>query len=532
MTLQKAVSLYPEKTALIDGDHSFTYAQINDRVQALCGFFRSQGIGINDRVAIIETNSHAFFEAYYAAAGLGAILTPLNYRLSPREAAFILQDAGAKWLLVGSTFADLTKGVLAEKTPLEGIVWIGGEPPFKTEVSIYRYEKIIFAHAGQFQPVPVKDDQIAHLYYTSGTTGKPKGVMLTHKNVCTHALGTVAELKLDSTDIWGHIAPMFHLADAWATFAITLVGGRHVMVRHFDPEAVMSVIEKERIVLSNLIPTMLNLMVKHPKIGSYDFSSLRVILSGGAPIAPELVRKIIEIFNCDYIQTYGMTETSPYLTLSILKDHLKALTPQEQLVYKAKTGRPFITVELKVVDNDGVSVAPDEKQVGEIWVRGDTITPGYWNRPTETQEAFCDGWLRTGDMAVVDAEGYVNIVDRKKDMILSGGENIYSIEVENVLYMDPKILEAAVFGIPDEKWGEAVKAAVVLKPGMTASEEEIIRWCKDRLASYKAPKSIAFLQELPKTGSGKLYKKGLRDLYGSGSTVLPQQDKGSSLAGN
>jgi len=513
MILQKAVSLYPEKIALIDGQHSFTYSQIKDRVQALCRFFRLQGVGVNDRIAILEANSHAFFEAYFAAAGLGAILTPLNYRLSPQEVAFILRDAGAKWLLAGSSFTDLAKGVLAEKPPLEGVVWIGEEPASSADVSSYHYENVIRAHTGHFQPAPIKDDQLAHLYYTSGTTGQPKGVMLTHKNVCVHALGTIAELKLESTDVWGHIAPMFHLADAWATFAVTLVGGRHVMVRQFDPEAVMSIIERERIVLSNLIPTMLNLMVKHPKIKSYDFSSLRVILSGGAPIAPELVRRIIETFNCDYIQTYGMTETSPYLTLSILKDHLKALSPQEQLVYKAKTGRPFITVELKVVDDDGAPVAPDEKQVGEIWVRGDTVTPGYWNRPKETQEAFYEGWLRTGDLAVVDSEGYVNIVDRKKDMILSGGENIYSIEVENVLYMNPKILEAAVFGIPDEKWGEAVKAAVVLQPGMPASQEEIIRWCKEHMASFKAPKSVDFLTELPKTGSGKLYKKGLREQY-------------------
>ena len=210
-----------------------------------------------------------------------------------------------------------------------------------------------------------------------------------------------------------------------------------------------------------------------------------------------------------------MTETSPYLTLSLLKDHLRDLPESEQLWYKSKTGRPFITVDLKVVDNNGVPVAADDQQVGEIWVRGDTITPGYWNRPEETQKAFYEGWLRTGDLAVVDKEGYVNIVDRKKDMIISGGENIYSIEVENVLYMNSKILEAAVFGIPDDKWGEAVTAAVVLKPKETATEAEIIDFCKQHQASYKAPKSVVFLKELPKTGSGKITKKVLRDKYRS-----------------
>jgi acyl-CoA synthetase (AMP-forming)/AMP-acid ligase II len=258
---------------------------------------------------------------------------------------------------------------------------------------------------------------------------------------------------------------------------------------------------------------MLNLMIKHPRVSAYDYSSLRVILSGGAPIAPELVRQISETFGCDYIQTYGMTETSPYLTLSILKEHLRNLPPEEQLNYKAKTGRPFMAVDLQVVDENGIPVATDNQQVGEIWVRGDTITPGYWNRPEETEKAFHEGWLRTGDMAVVDVEGYVNIVDRKKDMIISGGENIYSIEVENVLYQHPKVLEAAVFGVPDEKWGEAVKAAVVMKDNETATEREIIHFCKENQASFKAPKSVDFLKELPKTGSGKIYKKGLREPY-------------------
>jgi acyl-CoA synthetase (AMP-forming)/AMP-acid ligase II len=221
----------------------------------------------------------------------------------------------------------------------------------------------------------------------------------------------------------------------------------------------------------------------------------------------------METLGCDYIQTYGMTETSPYLTFSILKDHLKALPTDEQLKYKSKTGRPAIGVDLKVVDEQGVPIAADEQQVGEIWVRGDTVTPGYWNRPEETANAFSEGWLHTGDLATLDSEGYVNIVDRKKDMIVTGGENVYSTEVENVLYMHPAILEAAVFGVPDERWGEAVNAAVVLRAGETATEDEIIAFCKEHQASYKAPKTIVFLEELPKTGSGKIYKKGLRDPF-------------------
>jgi len=514
MTLKKAVELYPSITAVVDGEHSFTYTQIGERVAGLARFFQAQGIVPGDRISMLEVNSHACLEAYYAASGIGAILNPLNYRLAPKEIAYILRDSGSRWLLANKLFAAQVQDLFEEDTPLEGITWIGGQEAVPRQIICHDYEEVIQSHQGVFDPVPVREDNVAHLYYTSGTTGRPKGVMLTHKNVCLHALGTIAELKLADSDIWGHIAPMFHLADAWATFAFTWVGARHVMVGQFDPETVMATIESEQITLSNLIPTMLNLMIKHPRVGDYDYSSLRVILSGGAPIAPQVVRSIMESFGCDYIQTYGMTETSPYLTFSILKQHLLDLSAEDRLKYKSKTGRPFMGVELKVVDENASPVADDEQQVGEIWVRGDTVTTGYWNLPDETQRAFTDGWLRTGDLAVVDAEGYVNIVDRKKDMIVTGGENVYSTEVENVLYMHPKVLEAAVFGVPDEKWGESVRAAVVLKKDATASEAEIIEFCKQYQASYKAPKTIVFLAELPKTGSGKITKKVLRESHG------------------
>jgi acyl-CoA synthetase (AMP-forming)/AMP-acid ligase II len=229
-----------------------------------------------------------------------------------------------------------------------------------------------------------------------------------------------------------------------------------------------------------------------------------------------VVRKIVETFKCDYIQTYGMTETSPYLTLSILKDHLKKLSYEDQLRFKSKTGREFIGVELKVVNEKGEEVKRDEKEVGEIIVKGDIVTKGYWKLPEESAKSIKNGWLHTGDMAVIDEEGYVTIVDRKKDMILTGGENVYSTEVENVLYLHPAILECAVVGIPDAKWGEAVKGVVVLKTGQKATAEEIIHFCKEKIAHYKAPKSIDFIEALPRTGSGKIHKKGLRDKYWEG----------------
>ncbi|MCP4665017.1 MAG: AMP-binding protein, partial [Deltaproteobacteria bacterium] len=395
----------------------------------------------------------------------------------------------------------------------KGVVWTGaGENP--DVPGSLDYEDILQGQSLVPPDAPqISDDDVAHLYYTSGTTGRPKGVMLSHKNVCCHALAAIAELKLTDSDNWIHVAPLFHLADAWAAFAVTWVGGKHVVVPDFEPLPVLSAIQDEKVTITNMIPTMLNMLVHTLGVETHDFTNLRAILSGGSSIAPEVVRKIMETFKCDYIQTYGMTETSPYLTVSILKDHLKTLSPEKQFFYKAKTGRPFLGVLLKVVREDGSEVAQDDKEVGEIIVKGDIVTKGYWKRPGETTRALKQGWLYTGDMAVVDSEGYVNIVDRKKDMIITGGENVYSIEVENVLYTHPAVLEAAVIGLPDPKWGEAIKAVVVLKQGCRATDAEIIRYCKERIAGYKAPKSVDFVSELPKTGSGKIFKKGIKEGY-------------------
>jgi len=435
----------------------------------------------------------------------------VNFRLAPLEIALILNDSQARILIAQCKFHDKTIDFKDTVPDLEKIIWTRSDIE-TTSPRELGYESLLSAQIETPPPaLDIDDNDVAHLYYTSGTTGRPKGVMLTHKNVKNHALGTIAEFHLTDRDHWFHVAPLFHLADAWATFAITWVGGKHVIIPTFDPEKTLQLIEAEKITLSNLIPTMLNMMVNHPHIDHYDYSSLRVILSGGAPIAPETVRKIIEAFKCDYIQTYGMTETSPYLTLSILKEHLKDLPWEEQLKFKASTGREFINVSLKVVDDEGKDVLTDNRQVGEIIVKGDIVTPGYWNLPEETANAFKDGWLYTGDLAVINAENYVTIVDRKKDMIITGGENVYSTEVENVLYMHPDILEAAVIGVPDSHWGEAVKAYVVLKEGHRVSAADIIAFCKESLAHYKAPKSIDFLDALPRTGSGKIYKKGLRD---------------------
>ena len=508
----KAARAYPCKEAVRCHRGVFTYTEFARRVFCLAQVLRERGLPAGGRVAILQYNCHVFLEAYFAAALNDAVLVPLNVRLSPQEIDFILRDSESRILIAHADFA--SKVPLPGQGPpdLKTVIWV--EPGDAELPRGIDYEQgLAAAGAAAAPPFGEGGDAVAQIYYTSGTTGRPKGVMLSHTNCGLHALGAIAELNLKDTDVWIHVAPLFHLADAWATWAITWVGGTHVLVKEFNPPVVLSTMVRERATITNMIPTMLNLLINAPEFSSFTFPHLRVILSGGAPIAPEVVRKIIAGFRCDYVQTYGMTETSPYLTLSLLKEHLRDLPPEEQMIYKAKTGREFIGVSLKVVRSDGETVNPDNREVGEIVVKGDTVTRGYWKLPEETEKAIKNGWLHTGDLAVIDAEGYVNIVDRKKDMILSGGENIYSTEVENVLYQHPQILETAVFGVPDATWGEAVQACVVLKPGAAVSAEEIIRFCKDNLASFKAPKAVTFLDQLPRTGSGKIFKKGLKDPY-------------------
>jgi acyl-CoA synthetase (AMP-forming)/AMP-acid ligase II len=509
--LPKAARLYHSKEAVICRDKRLTYGDFAKRVWRLSHALKQLNLNKGDRLAILHENCHRFLEAYFSAAHLGLILVPLNIRLSGRELTVILRDSRPGVLIAQAKFHNKVSEFISETQGIQEIIWTlrGIE---KLDPAGLDYEDLI-KDKPETPPtaVSIHDTDIAHLYYTSGTTSKPKGVMLTHKNVITHAMGAIAELQITDQDHWVHAAPLFHLADAWATFSITWSGGRHILLPTFDPVKTLETIAVEKVTITNLIPTMLNMMVNHPEINNFNYSSLRVLLSGGAPIAPDLVRKIIDIFKCDYIQTYGMTETSPYLTLSILKQNLLNLPFKEQLRFKASAGREFITIDLKVVAETGKEVARDNKQVGEIIVKGDTVTPGYWNMPGETRAAIQNGWLKTGDLAVIDQEGYLTIVDRKKDMILSGGENVYSTEVENVLYQHGDILEAAVTGVPDKHWGEAVKAWVVLKQGREATAEEIIRFCKQRLAHYKAPKTVDFIETLPKTGSGKIFKKALRN---------------------
>jgi fatty-acyl-CoA synthase len=534
LSLTKALTLWSDREAVVDGEQRLTYAQLGKRIGRLAQHLQGAGLGRDSVVAILAPNCHEYMESYYACASVGMVLNPLNFRLASREIAEILRDSSAQCLIVHQDFADCGESILEMETGLKHIITIrksfkslddaaggGAQPKAPADVlkADSKYSLIDFetalAEADNdsipFQECPSK--QLAQLYYTSGTTGKAKGVMLDHCNVTTNALGAITELQLSDATTWGHFAPIFHLADAWAIFSVSWVGGKHVFVPYFKPLDVLNAMSKEKVSITALVPTMVNQLLACSQLKQFDLSALKMVMTAGSPIAPEQVRRIMKELHCDYLQFYGLTETSPFLTVGTIKEHLKHLPEDKLLDLKARTGRAFISTEVKVVRPDGNEVAWNNEEVGEIIARGPNVTRGYWKQPDTTAAAIREGWFYTGDLALIDSEGYLNIVDRSKDMIISGGENVYSTEVEYCLYEHQSVLECAVFGIPDEKWGELVKAVIVLKDGHLASQEDLTAHVRQRLANYKIPRSIEIVNELPKTGSGKIFKKGLRDKY-------------------
>jgi fatty-acyl-CoA synthase len=509
--LPRAVSLWPDESAVVCGSETFTYREVADRAGRLAAVLTSLGIEPGDRVAVLHRNCHRMLEVYFGAVHARVVLVPLNHRLTAADLAYILDDTSARLLIADTGWSVLALEAIAiAQTPCTPVWSRVGE---EDDVSGSGLDYEVLSDDVGKQPLPgiaADESDPAAIYYTSGTTGHQKGVVLTHRNISSHALATIAELGLTDGDTWAHVAPMFHLADAWATWAITWVGGRHVMVGAFDPEAVLREFLLRAVTVTNLVPTMLNDLVNHPSAGGVELPSFRLVMSGGAPISPQLVRRVVETFRCEYVQTYGLTETSPYLSFSLLKAHLRRLPLDEQMRYRSKTGRPALGVELRVVDEQGSDVPADGRAVGEIIARGDRITPGYWQNPEATAKAFHDGWFSTGDLATVDTEGYLDIVDRKKDVILTGGELVYSTEVENALYDHPAVLEAAVIGVADDRLGERITAFVVLRSGASCGADELVRHCRDRLAHFKCPRSVELLEALPRTGSGKISKKALR----------------------
>ena len=505
---ERNAKLYPDRLALRDGETAFSFAQMDQRVNRLANAIRALGYDDGDRIAVLHENCFQYIELYFAAAKAGLPLVPLNYRLSQPELAYILQDSGARALFFGAKFRPLVEGLRR------------GAPQLTSSVCMDRnldhalnYEDLLAGAPSRKPEVRVDESDIAVLCYTGGTTGMAKGVMITHRNIISSCYNNALERQLRPGSVFLNVPPLFHAADTNNMFTFSFIGGTNVLARSFDPDLILRQIQRYRITHLLLVPAMILRMLDHLNLGQYDLGSLQLICYGTAPMPVEPLRKAIAAFKCGFSQTYGATETFVPITILQPEDHLPNGNP-EQVRRLASAGRAMIGVEVKVVDATGAEPAPN--QVGEIAVKGNNVMKGYWNKPALTAEVLRDGWYFTGDMGRMDELGYLFVVDRKKDMIISGGENIYPAEIENVLFQHPAVADAAVIGVPDEKWGEAVKALVVLKHGAAASEPELIGFCKSRLASFKKPRSVSFVSELPRSAAGKLLKRELRERYWQG----------------
>jgi fatty-acyl-CoA synthase len=520
--LRYAEQQYSYRTAVVCENDRFTYAQLADRAARLGGALKKAGVEPGDRVSFLSMNCHRLLEAYYGVLEAGAVLLPLNVRLASQELTYILNDSGARVLFLEKEFLNLVDTFHNELSTVESFFLLDG-PAQTNWLSPYSYDDLVAAASPcQADVMEIDEDAVAELFYTSGTSANPKGVMLTHRNVYLHALHVC--LTFDATRDFAqlHTIPLFH-ANGWgAAHILALIGGKHVILRRFDCGQVFKLIEQERIYTMCLVPAMAIALVNSPERQKHDLRSLERIIIGGAASSPTLVREVEERLGVTCISGYGLTETSPSLSHSFIKRGF-AFEGEQKYARQAMTGFPDPGTEMRVVDGRGWDVPPDGKTVGEIITRSDGVMKGYWNQPEATAEALRGGWFHTGDMATIDEDGYLLIVDRKKDIIVSGGENISSLEVEKTLVAHPAVLEAALIPVPDEKWGEVPKALVVLKSGAQAGEIELIEFCRSRLAHYKCPHSVEFCESLPKTGTGKILKKDLRKKYWQGQeTIRPE----------
>jgi long-chain acyl-CoA synthetase len=499
--------------AIVCGDTRYNWNEFDQRTDALAHGLASLNVQRGDRVAVLMLNCHRYLELYYACARMGAVIVPLNIRLARPEIVFILNDSETKVLIVDKTFASYVTGRDTYPT-VENILYNGDETP----EGMLNFEELVSegAQIQQSADQEMEDDDISGLYYTGGTTGRAKGVMLSHKNVVSNAFHMIMATSYTGQDTYLHAGPMFHLADIASTFAVTMVGGCHVFIPLFNPAHMLEAVQHEKVTTTLIVPTMINALLNHQDIDNYDISSLRRITYGGSPMPLELLKKGLQKWGPIFVQAYGMTETAPLLTMLDPQDCRVDGTP-EQVRRLASCGKESLGVEVRIVNADGEDVKPGE--IGEIIARGPNIMLGYWRMPEATAAAIVDGWYHTGDLATIDEENFIYIVDRAKDMIISGGENIYCVEVENALYTHPAVLEAAVIGIPDETWGEAVHAVVVCKPGTNVSSDELISHARTQIASYKIPRSVEFRTEaLPKSGAGKILKRDLREKYWEGKS--------------
>ncbi|QDZ21473.1 polyketide synthase [Chloropicon primus] len=526
-SLVSAALEVPDKVAVVDGSSKFTYQELHGRCSELGSFLQGHGVGQGSSVGVLLPNIHETIEVHFAAAWLGASVVNLNTRLVAHELAYILGDSLPSTVIVHQDLLDRAVDAMREAGQESSVKLLlvvrsgpGGVPRalLDDEVSCRKYEDafgggdlrgIFFGNKvdlGLASPYQV--------YYTSGTTGKPKRVILSMGIVCKHSGGAIDAMRINKSDVWGHFAPMFHLVDAFAIYSVTHVQGTHVMLESFDSVRTMQTMEREGVTISNVASTMVTLMVSSPWCQALDFTTLRILSCGGSPLVPATVKKAIGTFGCEFFLSYGMTECCGKISMSILsEEELRSLDVQSLLDLICTSGRPFSLMDVKVVTDAGTEAKPDSGEVGEVLCRGPTVFDGYANNPEANKEAFRDGWFRTGDLATVNGSGYITVIDRCKDMILCGGENVYCVEVEAALMEHPSVMQAAVFGVPNSVMGEMVTAAVRIQPGSSASERDLVRHCQKALSSYKVPSRILIVSEMPTTGSGKILKTELRKNY-------------------
>lgn len=528
--LLRAAQEYGSKIGIVDGDQRSTWSEVWDRTRRIAAALSELGINEGERVASLSFNCRQLIELYYAAPTARAVLLSLNVRLSAEEQAFILRHSGTKLVFFEPEFLPLIEGLRRELPELRWVSLVEGDD-LPSWVEPRDYEQLI----AESEPLDVDftqydENQIAELFYTSGSTGRPKGVMQSHRTLYLHALGVVMGQRRRACTIAAdeaveaHTIPLFH-ANGWGrAHTITMMGGRHVMLRRFDPEQLCETIEQESVTSFSMVPAMAAALLSFPKLREYDLSSLDEVNIGGAASSPSLVRRLEESLGCNVFTGYGLTESGPVSTMADLKQTLGPLSDATRYARQAMTGWAMPGTELRVVDPEGIDLPQDGESIGEALLRGDAVMDGYWAEPEATAEAMEGSWLHTGDMAVWDEDRYLLIVDRKKDIIISGGENISSLEIEKVLAAHPAVYEAAVIGIPDEKWGETPKAIVSLKEGHSAGAEELKAHVREHLAGFKVPSSVEFRDELPKGATGKILKRVLREPYWEGRLKKVQGD--------
>lgn len=503
---RRARKLYGDRAAVVDGNVRLTYEQFFDRCDRWSATLQDMGVVQGDRVAYIAPNTHAQLESFYAVPQIGAVLVPINYRLTPDDFVYLINHSGAKVVCVDSDFLKAVESIRPQLTNVEFFIVLNDSRDGWLD-----YECLLSRGSSDFARPAIQENDLLTINYTSGTTSRPKGVMITHRNAYMNSVGTLVHEHMTCADRYLWTLPMFH-ANGWTfVWTVTAAGATHVCLPKVDPRRVFELIEQEQITMLCAAPTVLiGLANAEEEIRRKARRGVRVI-TAGAPPAASTIERLEDELGWTVTQVYGLTETTPFITVCEARAEHEQLSTAERAIIKARQGVELITSgETTVLDDEGNEVPHDGETAGEIVVRGNVVMAGYYNDPEATAQAMRDGWFHSGDAAVIHPDGYIEIRDRLKDVIISGGENISSVEVEGVLLRHPAVQEVAIVGLPHERWGEAPHAFVVLCPGAKALEDELIDFARTRLAHFKAPHGVSFVEELPKTATGKIQKYLLR----------------------